>query len=192
MCEVSHDLSCSASVIMIVLTGDLDMLPAIKSSLKRTLACIEIWSWQKSLSSSILKFSQVNERVSVHYLDLHIEKFTYVNFDFNLDANADLIEKVKFRGIVLTFDPETEWRSQESLRLSDLQDLSKWPFKIYHFSRQHQDNVLVYFPSVSMKEFDLPKFMQTPHKDISFVKSIQKYEEFRTLRIEAPIEENWD
>lgn len=47
--------------------------------------------------------------MSVHYLDIHIEKFTYLNLEFNFDAaNRDMLKKVKSHGIVLTFDPASD------------------------------------------------------------------------------------
>jgi hypothetical protein len=52
----------------VVITGDRDMMPAVKCVLERNI-CVELWGWKSGISQAYLDLAAINGLLSVHLLD---------------------------------------------------------------------------------------------------------------------------
>ena len=66
----SKHLKSPFHMIMAVGSGDLDILPPIETVINNYKADVELWSWKKSLSSTMLEYSHRHfNRMTANYLD---------------------------------------------------------------------------------------------------------------------------
>lgn len=66
--------------VIAVLSGDLDMLPAVEMALKYGVP-VELWSWKACLNAEFIKFRETHGmEFSIKFLDAHKDEFTYTAY----------------------------------------------------------------------------------------------------------------
>lgn len=119
---------------IVIVSGDADMIPAIKESLKMKWST-EIWMWQSCISNALKKLADENPGlVSINTLDSSLEDVTFTNFKF---GERDI---PKSRSAIITnidFEPDEKWQNSLCEKLG-------WPFKFCMIGPEDLDNPLDY------------------------------------------------
>lgn len=121
----------SIETAIVVVTGDLDILPAVKKAVNNSWK-IEIYTWKGSSSTNLVQYAaEHRERVTVQYLEQYIGKFTFTNMKFHMSPNMQLNSNqygVVFEIAQGTFKyshvPDEEW-------ITRVERASMWPFQYY-------------------------------------------------------------
>ena len=104
---------------IVIVSGDADMIPAIKESLKMKWST-EIWMWEKGISKSLKNLADENPGlVNIITLDSRLEHVTFTNFKFGEKeipkARSAIIKNIDF-------SPDEIWQKNLSKKLG-------WPFQ---------------------------------------------------------------
>ena len=131
---------------IIVVSGDADVVPAIRAGLKKKWS-FEIWMWSSGISSSIYKLKEDNlGLVSIFPLNVHLEDVTFTNFKFNMDKFAPHLKSQSAVIMNVDFDPTDSWERRLSQRLG-------WPFQFCWIGEKSTNpleyvDIIVVFASV--------------------------------------------
>ena len=105
---------------IVIMSGDADMIPAIKRSLQNQWS-IEIWTWKNSVSNSLSELAKDNqELMSINILDSRLEEVTFTNFKFR-GKNISNTRTVIIKNIEIV--PDKTWQEKLGEELG-------WPFQI--------------------------------------------------------------
>ena len=105
---------------IVIMSGDADMIPAIKRSLQNQWS-IEIWTWENSVSNSLSKLARKNPKLmSINILDSRLEEVTFTDFKFR-GENIPNTRTVIIKDI--GFIPNETWQKKLGEELG-------WPFQI--------------------------------------------------------------
>ena len=105
---------------IVIMSGDADMIPAIKRSLQNQWS-IEIWTWENSVSNSLSELARGNSKLmSINILDSRLEEVTFTDFKFRGD-NIPNTRTVIIKDI--GFTPNETWQKKLGEELG-------WPFQI--------------------------------------------------------------
>ena len=119
---------------VVMMSGDADMIPAVKESLKMKWS-IEIWMWESSISNSLKKMAEENSQlINISKLDSKLEAVTFTNFKFGEK------EIPKSRSAIIKsidFSPDEEWQKNLSEKLG-------WPFQVCLIGPEGLDNPVDY------------------------------------------------
>ena len=132
---------------IVIISGDADVMPAIRMVLKHRGWKVEVYMWKNAMSSDLKKLPQVEDSVKVHFLDESLEYITFTNMKFDpkylqaqekASAVVFVMEQNAFhaRGRV----PTKRWCEQ-------LESITQWPFQYYWVERngkETNDLVLVF------------------------------------------------
>ena len=117
-----------------MVSGDADMTPAVKESLKMKWS-IEIWMWESSISNLLKKMAEENPQlINISKLDSKLEAVTFTNFKFGEK------EIPKSRSAIIKsidFSPDEEWQKNLSEKLG-------WPFQFCLIGPEGLDNPVDY------------------------------------------------
>lgn len=121
---------------VVIVSGDADMIPAIKESLKKKWS-IEIWMWESGISNSLRKLSEDNpELLQISKLDSMLEAVTFTNFKIRVGEK----EIPKSRSVIIKnidFSPDEQWQKNLSEKLG-------WPFQFCWIGPEGVDNPVDY------------------------------------------------
>jgi len=118
----------------VMVSGDADMIPAVKESLKMRWS-IEIWMWESGISNSLKKMAEKNPQLmNISILDSKLEAVTFTNFEYG----EKKIPKSR-SAIIKNFDfsPDEEWQKNLSEKLG-------WPFWFCLIGPKRLDNSVDY------------------------------------------------
>lgn len=87
---------------IVVISGDADVLPAVRKVLKYEGWNVEVYMWQHAMSAELKKFPQSNDRVKSFFLDDHLSKITFTNMKFDVKHLESLLVHVKTSGLVFS------------------------------------------------------------------------------------------
>ncbi len=145
---------------IVLITGDADVIPAIRKILDYRGWKVEIYMWKHAMSSELRKISESSQSgdVLVCPLDDYLGKVTFTNMKFD---SKYLKSHLKAKAIVLPLEadafkdrvPTTKW-------CDELDSIAQMPFQYYWFddrSRDEQTNDLVV---VIKGEIDVCKFLE--------------------------------
>jgi len=118
----------------VMVSGDADMIPAVKESLKMRWS-IEIWMWESGISNSLKKMAEENPQLmNISILDSKLEAVTFTNFTFGEKeipkSHSAIIKKIDF-------SPDEEWQK-------DLSEKLGWPFQFCLIGPEGLDNSVDY------------------------------------------------
>ncbi|KAL9956978.1 hypothetical protein ACROYT_G038549 [Oculina patagonica] len=123
---------------VVMVSGDADMIPAIKESLKSKWS-IEIWMWESGISNSLRKLSKDNpECLKISELDSMLEVVTFTNFKNRVGEKE--IPDWKSRSVIIKnvdFSPDEQWQKNLSEKLG-------WPFTFRWTGPEGVDNRVDY------------------------------------------------
>ena len=149
---------------IIVISGDADVLPAVKKVLKYKRWNVEVYMWQHAMSSELKKLPSSNDRVKVLFLDDHLSKVTFTNMKFDVKNLESLLVHVRSSGLVLTIAkgsfrnrvPTTQWCLQ-------LESITQLPFQYYWFEEKEEltnDLVVVFKEENAASSFELAHILE--------------------------------
>ena len=119
---------------IVIVSGDADMIPAVKESLKMKWSS-EIWMWEGSTSNSLKKMAEENPQLmKIFQLDSKLEAVTFTNFKFGEK------EIPKSRSAIIKnidFSLDEEWQKNLSEKLG-------WPFQFCLIGPEGLDNPVDY------------------------------------------------
>ena len=119
---------------VVMVSGDADMIPAVKECLKMKWS-IEIWMWESGISSSLIKMAEQNPNLmNISKLDSKLEAVTFTNFKFGEK------EIPKSHSVIIKnfdFSPDEEWQKNLSEKLG-------WPFQFCLIGPEGLDNPVDY------------------------------------------------
>lgn len=127
--------------IVVMNSGDLDVLPAIRKVLENTECLLELWSWKASLSKDLLKFqAEHSRRLNIDYFD---EKgITYKELVYKYKQ----LRAVRYRYLLTLTKPTTLQEVNTCV-----EELTRWPAQyILHDAQK----VEVIFRSVGNYRFE--------------------------------------
>lgn len=171
------------STVMVVLTGDLDVLPALEEVLETPYLKMELWSWLGSLSSKLKSFIAQQERIKVRHLDEYIENFIFTSWKFDVTKSA-MDSKARKFGVVVTFSDDI---SHMPYWKAEVDRLSKWPFQYYFFPDNKRRVLILFMDGMHLgNALNVPVFLQ----EIMLQKGVvcaETYTEFKAVTVE-----DWD
>lgn len=149
---------------IVVISGDADVLPAVRKVLKYEGWNVEVYMWQHAMSAELKKFPQSNDRVKSFYLDDHLSKITFTNMKFDVKHLESLLVHVKTSGLVFSMKkgafpqrvPTRQWCLQ-------LESITQLPFQYYWFEEDQKstnDLVVVFREEDEASSFDLAHILE--------------------------------
>ena len=165
---------------IVVVTGDADVIPALKEVLKEERWKVEVYMWRQALARDLIKYANSNkERVEIKYLDSCLDKVAFTNIRFPISTNKGLKSKVKESGIVFSMVsrafgnrvPDKAWCKQ-------LESIAQWPFQYYWFQINGEltnNLVIVFSDDKEAGKFDCATFLDTIRKAEANGDGDQKY-----------------
>ncbi len=169
--------------VMVVVTGDLDVLPALLKILKESRLFIELWSWKCSLSYELATFASQEVRIKLQYLDSYTEKFIYTSLKFDISTSG-MDGRARTHGVVLSF--YSNWLDNWK---SDLEEISLWPFQYYLFPDDPNQVLILFSDGKRLGNlFNIDNFLQKVRLE-GGVSKAQKYSEFKAITVST---EDWD
>ena len=142
---------------VVMVSGDADMIPAVKESLKMKWS-IEILMWESSIWNSLKKMAEENPQlINISKLDSKLEAVTFTNFKFGakeiLKSRSAIIKSIDF-------SPDEEWQKNLSEKLG-------WPFQFCLIGPEGLDNPVDYEDIIlifaSVKSVDGKEFGKISH-----------------------------
>ena len=104
---------------IVIVSGDADMIPAIKESIKMKWST-EIWMWEGCISSALKKLADEKPGfVQINTLDSSLEEVTFTNFKFR-EKDIPKSRSAIIKGI--DFAPDEKWQNGLCEKLG-------WPFQ---------------------------------------------------------------
>ena len=67
----------------VIISGDADVMPAIRMVLKYRGWKVEVYMWKNAMPSDMKKLPQAENRVKVHFLDKSLEDITFTSMKFD-------------------------------------------------------------------------------------------------------------
>ncbi len=149
---------------IVVVTGDADVIPALKEILKEERWKIEVYMWKQALARALIKYANNNkERVEIKYLDSCLDKVAFTNIRFPISTNVGLKSMVKESGIVFSMTPKAFGnRVPDKAWCKQLESIAQWPFQYYWFQTKGMltDNLVIVFrQDKKAGKFDCTKFL---------------------------------
>ena len=138
---------------VVIVSGDADMIPAIKESLKRKWP-VEIWMWESSISNSLVNLATDNpELVKVSPLSSSLEAVTFTNSNFG-DKEIPMTRSAVITNI--DFSPDEQWQKNLIEKLG-------WPFQISLRGSEvdYEDIILIFANVKSVNGKDFEKIFHT-------------------------------
>ena len=201
---------------MAFVTGDANVVPALKKIVRQEGWTVEIYMWSQSISNSLLEFAaEESDRVKIISLDDYLDKisFSQNELDVVLMKGRKNLSQWRHRqlakpyGIVFTIQPGTFSNGNVSKEwVENLEAITKWPLQYYWFiegkDSRTNDLVVIFKRDVlAGADFDLDRFMsrlsesQLQVGNIPHVVQIQTFREFISKKhLKEPDEElkMWD
>lgn len=150
---------------IVVVTGDADVIPALKEVLKEDRWKVEVYMWEQAVARQLKKFANENDkRVEIKYLDKCLDEVSFTNIRFPISTNKKLKAKVKESGIVFSMAhrafgdhrvPHESWCQQ-------LESIAQWPFQCYWYQANGKltdDLVIVFSDDKKAGKFDCTTFL---------------------------------
>lgn len=201
---------------MVFVTGDANVLPALKKIVRQEGWTIEIYMWSQSISNSLLEFAEEesqSDRVKIMPLDSYLDtiSFSKNELDVVLGKGKKNLQQWRHRqlakphGIVFTMKPGAFSHGNVSKEwIENLEVITKWPLQYYWFieGKEKTNDLVVIFKRdvLAGADFDLDHFMsiadsQLHMGNIPHVIQIQTFREFISKKhLKKPDEElkMWD
>ena len=201
---------------MAFVTGDANVVPALKKIIHQQQWTIEIYMWKQSISKKLLEFSEdpsQSGRVKIIPLDDSLDKisFSQNELDVVLTKGKKNSRQRKHRllakpyGVVFTMEAEVFPNSAVSKEwVENLEAITRWPFQYYWFiaGKERTNDLVIIFQKdqAAGTEFDLDHFMKDEKDQIltmplMHVLNIQTFREFISKKhIKEPDEDlkMWD
>ena len=170
---------------IIVVTGDADVIPAIKIVIEEEHWKIEVYMWKQSLSQDLKNYATSHpKKVEVTPLDKYFNKIAFINTQFD-KSNKEAFRRVKPFSVVLSMKakafknhiPSEKW-------INKLESISRWPVQYYWFETEKQsptdDLVITFKPDDSAGEFDVAKFLSEVNASdkLEHVKKVQTFQQY--------------
>lgn len=178
---------CSTSTVapptntVVFISGDLDILPAIKVAKEKNWN-VEVYMWKHAIASKL----KCEAGISVYYLDDNKDAILFNSMKFPIAKDPELLEKVRTNGIVCkmqphafgkTHTPSEKWCNEVKTQLgADFRYF--WMEELDNKTQKCVNNMLVMvFESIQASSFKLADIIASNHK-ISRTQDLQTYFEY--------------
>lgn len=144
---------------IVIISGDADVMPAIRVVLRYPGWKVEVCMWENALSSDLKRLPQKEQNVQVHYLDKFLERITFTNMKFSARS---LRSCEKATSVVLRMKPKAfPGRVPTRKWCQQLESITQWPFQYYwvHWKGSATDDLVLVFRKDSRIEFDAAGFL---------------------------------
>lgn len=149
-----------------LVSGDADVLPAIRHVLAKEGWKVEVHMWKHAISKELQEYaSQRRNRIQIKYLDDQIANVTFTNMKFNY-SDRGLHPMAKENGLVFTMKPNAFRIDYVSWKMwcNEVENIAQWPFQYYWFKKNGKEtgHLLMVFKADREKgKFDLADFLRS-------------------------------
>ena len=132
---------------IVIISGDSDVMPAIKMVLKYRGWKVEVYMWKNAMSSDLKKLPQTEDHVKVYFLDEFLEDITFTNMKFDPKY---LQAQEKASAVVFEMEQNVfhaQGRVPTKRWCQQLECITQWPFQYYWVEwngKETNDLVLVF------------------------------------------------